>query len=97
MWNSFQKHTQHNFDKRAAGAIRQDVKQCCFQNFPVRSSDPDLKFPGTGKTKSRFTQTLSLMHQSIPSAKGQTPGEFFEVVKNPAPEQNFSAKARPPG
>ena len=40
------------------------------------------------------------MHQSIPSAgipPGQTPREFFEVVKNPAPEQNFSAKALPPG
>ena len=38
------------------------------------------------------------MHQSIPSANtpGQTPGEFFEVVKSPAPGQNFPAKARPP-
>ena len=27
----------------------------------------------------------------------QTPGEFFEVVKSPAPGQNFSAKAPPPG
>ena len=26
----------------------------------------------------------------------QTPGEFFEVVKSPAPGQNFSAKALPP-
>ena len=43
-----------------------------------------------------------LMHQSIPSANiprppGQTPGEFFEVVKSPAPGQSFPAKARPPG
>ena len=28
---------------------------------------------------------------------GQTPGEFFEVVKSPAPGQNLPAKARPPG
>ena len=35
-----------------------------------------------------------VMHQSIPSAN--TPGgDFFEVVKSPAPEQNFSAKTRP--
>ena len=27
----------------------------------------------------------------------QTPGEFFEVVKSPAPGQNFSAEALPPG
>ena len=39
---------------------------------------------------------LGLMHQSIPSAN-IPPGKFFEVVKSPAPGQNFSAKARPPG
>ena len=39
------------------------------------------------------------MHQSIPSANippGRPPGNFFEVVKSPAPGQNFPAKARPP-
>ena len=42
-----------------------------------------------------------LMHQSNPSANipppGKPPGNFFEVVKSPAPGQNFPAKARPPG
>ena len=28
---------------------------------------------------------------------GKPPGNFFEVVKSPAPGQNFSAKARPQG
>ena len=28
---------------------------------------------------------------------GKPPGNFFEVVKSPAPGQNFPAKARPPG
>ena len=45
-------------------------------------------------------ELVKLMHQSNPSANippGQTPGEFFEVVKSPAPGQNFPAKARPPG
>ena len=40
------------------------------------------------------------MHQSIPSANirlGKPLGNFFEVVKSPAPGQNFPAKARPPG
>ena len=40
------------------------------------------------------------MHQSIPSAgipPKQNAREFFEVVKNPAPGQNFSAKALPLG
>ena len=37
-----------------------------------------------------------VMHQSIPSAN-IPPGKFFEVVKSPAPGQNFPAKARPPG
>ena len=45
---------------------------------------------------------ISVMHQSIPSANiplgpGKPPGNFFEVVKSPAPGQNFPAKARPPG
>ena len=36
------------------------------------------------------------MHQSIPSTKiPPPPGNFFEVVKSPASEQNFPAKARP--
>ena len=41
-----------------------------------------------------------IMHQSIPSTNippGRPPWKFFKVVKNPAPGQNFSAKARPPG
>ena len=39
-----------------------------------------------------------VMHQSIPSAKNiSPPGEFFEVVKSPAPGQNFSGKAWPLG
>ena len=41
------------------------------------------------------------MHQSIPSANipppDKPPGKFFEVVKSPAPGQNFPAKARPLG
>ena len=28
---------------------------------------------------------------------GQTPGDFFKVVKSPALGQNFPAKAQPPG
>ena len=36
------------------------------------------------------------MHQSIPSANIPL-GNFFEVVKSPAPGQNFLAKAWPPG
>ena len=43
---------------------------------------------------------LIFMHQSIPSANTppSTPlGNFFEVVKSPAPGQNFCAKGRPPG
>ena len=43
---------------------------------------------------------IYVMRQSIPSANippGQTPGEFFEVVKSPALGQNFSTKARPLG
>ena len=32
-----------------------------------------------------------------PPPPWETPGEFFEVVKSPAPGQNFPAKARPPG
>ena len=31
------------------------------------------------------------------TSTGHTPGEFFEIVKSPAPGQNVSAKARPPG
>ena len=42
------------------------------------------------------------MYQSIPSANippspGTPPGNFFEVVKSPAPGQNFCAKAQPMG
>ena len=37
-----------------------------------------------------------LMHQSNPSAN-ISPGNFFEVVKSPAPWQKFSAKAQRPG
>ena len=40
------------------------------------------------------------MHQSNPSANippGKLPGNFFEVVKSPAPGKNFPAKAWPPG
>ena len=50
-----------------------------------------------------FQQGLSspeVMHQSIPSANippGKPLGNFFEVVKSPAPGQNFPAKARPLG
>ena len=44
---------------------------------------------------------IHVMRQSIPSANipppGQTPGEFFEVVKSPALGQILSAKARPLG
>ena len=32
-----------------------------------------------------------------PPPPGKPPGNFFEVVKSPAPGQNFPAKARPPG
>ena len=42
----------------------------------------------------------NVMNQSNPSANippGKPPGNFFEVVKSPAPGQNFPAKARPPG
>ena len=41
-----------------------------------------------------------LMHQSIPSTNiplGLTPGEFFKVVKFPAPGQKMFAKLRPRG
>ena len=39
------------------------------------------------------------MHQSIPSTNipATPPRELFEVVKSPAPGQNFPPKARPPG
>ena len=39
------------------------------------------------------------MHQSIPSTNipGLTPGEFFKVVKFPAPGQKIFAKSRPRG
>ena len=40
------------------------------------------------------------MPQSIPGANippGKLPGNFFNVVKSPAPGQNFYAKARPLG
>ena len=40
------------------------------------------------------------MHQSIPSAnipQANPQGNFFEVVKSPAPGQNFPAKAQPLG
>ena len=41
----------------------------------------------------------TIMHQSIPSTNippgGKLPGNVFEVVKNPASGQKFSAKARP--
>ena len=40
------------------------------------------------------------MHQSIPSTNmppGLTPGEFFKVVKFPAPGQKLFAKLRPQG
>ena len=35
--------------------------------------------------------------QARTSPPGKPPGNFFEVVKSPAPGQNFPAKARPPG
>ena len=44
--------------------------------------------------------SIIFMHLSIPSANvppGHTLGDFSEVVKSPAPGQNFCAKARPPG
>ena len=34
---------------------------------------------------------------SVNSKRQHPPGNFFEVVNSPAPGQNFSAKARPPG
>ena len=39
------------------------------------------------------------MHQSIPSTNipRAEPGEFFKVVKFPAPEQKIFAKLRPRG
>ena len=37
--------------------------------------------------------SVSFKHQHLP---GQTPGEFFEVVKSSATGQNFAAKACPP-
>ena len=56
---------------------------------------PSFDSPGNQKCGVR----LHVMHQSIPSANtpppGQTSGEFCEVVKSPAPGQNFSAKERP--
>ena len=45
-----------------------------------------------------LTPILSINQiQARTSPPGQTSGEFFEVVKSPAPGQNFPAKARPPG
>ena len=44
---------------------------------------------------------MRVMHQSIPSANipppGKPPGNFFEVVKSPAPGQNFPSTARARG
>ena len=43
---------------------------------------------------------LKFMHQSIPSTNippGLTPGNFFNVVKFPAPGQKIFAKLRPRG
>ena len=42
----------------------------------------------------------NIMHQSIPSTNippGLTPGEFFEVIKFPAPRQKIFVKLRPQG
>ena len=46
------------------------------------------------------TTNVNVIHQSIPSANtppAHPTGNFFEVVKSPAPGQNFCAKAGPPG
>ena len=42
-------------------------------------------------------QTYASINSKREHPPGQTPGEIFEVVKSPAPGQNFPAKARPPG
>ena len=47
-----------------------------------------------------MTQVLSRHTSSPPTSpppSGTPPGNFFEVVKSPAPGQNFCAKARPRG
>ena len=45
-----------------------------------------------------ITERLCISQFQAPtSPPGRPPRKFFKVVKNPAPGQNFSAKARPPG
>ena len=78
--------------------------QSYFEYFCLTSFFPKL-FSGLQSLRRHTVRPTAecqrLMHQSISRANihrpGQTPGEFFEVVKSPAPAQNFPAKARPPG
>ena len=71
-----------------------------FGSFEVKSSEvvDDITDPSYGKSDAVFSNDI--MHQSIPSTNIPpvlTPGEFFKVVKFPAPRQKIFAKLRPRG
>ena len=46
---------------------------------------------------SLFFEYYASVNSKCHHPPGQSPGKFFEVVKRPAPGENFSAKVRPPG
>ena len=64
--------------------------------------NPNRKRYVAVKSLSRLLSKQNSKHNASINSKrehppGKTPGNFFEVVKCPAPGQNFSAKARPLG
>ena len=65
------------------------VKLSYWVQYLAKAPRPDFN-NGPGHNAS-----VNSKHQHPPP--GRPPGKFFKVVKNPAPGQNFSAKARPPG
>ena len=62
--------------------------------FPLKMSKGDTTISDRKLSVPHYASVNS-KHQHPPP--GRPPGKFFKVVKNPAPGQNFSAKARPQG
>ena len=91
-----------NFEKNlffpnSAFNIRKSCKISGRKALYFRSYQPKTYFRSyQPKTPIAFRVNVSISSKrEHPS--GKTPAEFFEVVKSPAPGQNFPAKARAPG
>ena len=77
-----------------------DLKTCTRR---IRIRDPmiivqlsqQLQLPKSPQIFAIYASISSKREHPPPPPPGQTPGEFFKVVKSPAPGQNFPAKAQP--